>query len=62
MPEEQPPPVPALPQYLTAHHFAQKKQAGPLTKMLNRMLKPKTHRLMKTSLKKQKKKHQVQFY
>ena len=62
MEETQPPPVQTLPSYLTAQHFAEKKQTGPLTKMINKMLKPKTHRLMKSQLKSTKKKHMVTFY
>ena len=53
---------PSLPSYLTAQHTAEKKQAGPLNKMLSKMLKPKLHRLMRSQLKKQKKNHQVRFY
>ena len=60
--EEQPPPVPTLPSYLTAQHFAEKKQQGPLNKMLGKMLKPNLHRMMKNQLKSPKKKHKLKFY
>jgi len=60
--EEVKPSTPSLPSYLTAHHFAVKKQAAPLTKMLSKMLKPKMHRMMKMSLKKIKNKHKVRFF
>lgn len=60
MPEEAP--LPALPSYVTTKHFVERKQQGPLNKMLSKMLKPKLHRMMKSSLKKTKNKHQVKFY
>lgn len=53
---------PSLPSYLTSQHLAEKKQAGPLNKMLSKMLKPKMHRMLKLSLKKTKNKHKVHFF
>lgn len=56
------PQIPSLPTYATSKHFIERKQQGPLNKMLSKMLKPKFHRLMKSQLKKTKKKHIVHFY
>lgn len=55
-------PIPELPTYLTPQHFATKKQTGPLTKMISKMLKPKMHRMMKSPMKSFKNKHKVKFY
>ena len=54
--------LPSLPTYVTTKHFAERKQQGILNKVLGRMLKPKFHRMMKSSLKTTKNKHQVHFY
>lgn len=62
MEEETKPPVPSLPTYITTKHFMDKREAAPLTKMLSKMLKPKFHRMMKSSLKMTKNKHKVRFY
>ena len=60
--EEAPKPTPSLPSYLSPKHFAEKKQQGPLNKVLSKMLKPKFHRMFKTQLKTTKKKHKITFY
>lgn len=60
--EETHPPAPSLPTYITTRHFMDKKQQGPLNKLLSRMLKPKMRRMSKVPLKKQKKGHVVHFY
>ena len=60
--EEPTPNVPLLPSYVTTKHFVDRKRQGPLNKMLSKMLMPKFHRMMKSSLKTTKNKHQVHFY
>lgn len=62
MPEETQSLPPSLPSYVTSKHFVERKQQGPLNKMLSKMLKPKFHRMMKSSLKRTKNKHKVHFY
>ena len=60
--EEAKSPTPSLPTYITTKHFIDKKQQGPLNKILSRMLKPKMRRAPRGPARKQKKGHAVHFY
>lgn len=42
---DEPQPLPSLPTYATTHHFIERKQQGPLNKLLGKMLAKRLHQV-----------------